>query len=53
MSYEQDDCLACGKEDATLIVFPDQDEDYNKVCDDSCYQTLGEAYDEAHNALAW
>jgi hypothetical protein len=53
MSYEEDDCLACKKENATLFVFPDQDGAYNKVCDDLCMQTLAEDYFDRHNALSW
>jgi len=53
MSYEKDDCIACGAENATMIVWPSREPDYNKVCNDFCYQSLGEEYEERHNKLSW
>jgi hypothetical protein len=47
MSSEADDCRNCGKENATILIWPENnDHDYNKVCSDNCYTALGEAYDE-------
>lgn len=47
MGYEGDDCRNCGKENATLPLWPENnDHDYNKVCDENCYDSLGEAWEE-------
>ena len=47
LSREADDCRNCGTPNATILIWPENnDHDYNKVCSDDCYTALGEDYDE-------